>query len=197
MFVADEYFSGPALQVSRSIPGIYNMPSLLFYKVNITDPTLMHNTIRNTWNQGLSLIVYTGHASVHFWSAASFFHIMNDLPNLTYGGKLPVVLEMTCFTGTFQMTGLSSMDEQLIRKQNGGAIAVWGSTCEDLSSGHEYLAKGFLDSLVNDSMRNLGIATLAGRLNVAKNNPKNPYLIDSFILFGDPATHISLDLTSN
>ena len=202
MFIADQSFDGYAQRAARLItPGIFNMPSQLFFMKNVMDAALMHSTIMNSWNQGLSLIMYTGHASVLFWSVASFFHITNDLPNLTNGGKLPVVLQMTCFTGTFQMAALSSMDEQLIRKENGGAIAVWGSTSEAQSSGHEYLAKGFLNSLANDPANNpthiLGIATLSGRTYVAKYNPQNAYLIDSFILFGDPLTHVSLDLTPN
>lgn len=200
LFVADQYFDGGASRLAKLVtPTIFNTPTQLYYMKNINDPAVMHSSIINNWNQGASLILYTGHAAVHFWSAASFFHITNDLGLLTNAGKLPVVLEMTCFTGTFQMGSLSSMDEQLIRKPNGGALAVWGSTSEGLSNGHEYLAQGFINNITKDTANNpthnLGLATYAGRLNVAMNNPQNNYLIDSFILFGDPLSRVTIDLT--
>jgi hypothetical protein len=103
------------------------------------------------------------------------------------------VLEMTCLTGTFDMKGLSSLDEELIRKPAGGAIAVWGSTSEGISTGHEFLTSGFIKSITSTHFGQLGMAALAGQVNLATFNPSDNYLIDSYILFGDPATQVALN----
>jgi hypothetical protein len=196
-FVADNQdsggdFAGAATRISQLMPGPFFAPQKLFYGVNISDPVKMHNSLMNAWDRGSSLMVYVGHAAQVLWAQELFLHV-NDLPGLTNGQKLPVVLEMTCFTGNFAMSSLSSIDEALVRQASGGAIAAWGSSNVGISSGHEYLAQGFLQSLTRDHPGELGLATLAGRLNLASSGSSHQYLIDTYILFGDPATHITLN----
>jgi hypothetical protein len=196
-FVADNQdaggdFAAAAARVSQFIPGPYFAPQKLFYGVNISNPVQMHSALMNAWDLGSSLMVYVGHAAQVLWAQELFLHV-NDLPGLTNGQKLPVVLEMTCFTGNFAMASLSSIDEALVRQASGGAIAAWGSSNVGISSGHEYLAQGFLQSLTRDHPGQLGLATLSGRLNLATSGSSHQYLIDTYILFGDPATRVTLN----
>ena len=96
---------------------------------------------------------------------------------------------MTCFTGSFQMPGNATLDEDLLRHPGGGAVAVWGSTGLGVSTGHHWLAEGFMDTIFTYGISDIGTATLAGKLNLAAVGV-NPDLIDTFTLLGDPATKL-------
>ena len=70
-------------------------------------------------------------------------------------------------------------------------MAVWGPTGLGVASGHETLAAGFLGSLLDSPLANLGTAALAGKLKMAASSPASPDLIDTFTLLGDPATRLA------
>jgi hypothetical protein len=115
-----------------------------------------------------------------------------EVETLANGARLPVALEMTCFTGSFQTPGLPTLDESLVRHAAGGAIAAWGATGLGVSTGHDLLAEGFLENVYAQGQRRIGLAALAGKLNLAAQNPAFPDLIDTFTLLGDPALSIYL-----
>ncbi len=153
------------------------------------------------WNGGTGLLVFNGHAGIHQWATrdasanfAEFIHV-NDIPSLTNGSKLPVVLSMTCYTGAFQTPGLSVFDETVLRAANGGAVATWGATGLGTTAGHEFLARGFIDRLTAQTGTRLGQAALAGKLLLLAKRPSMAYLLDSFNLMGDPATILSFAKT--
>ncbi len=60
-------------------------------------------------------------------------------------------------------------------------------------NGHMQLAEGFYDNLFNGFITDLGLATQAGRLNLMKSNkPGYKDLVDTYVLFGDPATRLQM-----
>jgi hypothetical protein len=152
-----------------------------------------HWQLLSQWNQGASLVVYTGHSSIQQWAAEDFIHV-NDIDFLNNGGKLPVLLEMTCFTSSFQVPGFNTFDETFLRYPSGGIVAAWGPTGLGVSTGHELLAKGFLSAVFQEKTATLGEAALAGKLNLVAEGSTATDLIDTFTLLGDPA--VPLDLTS-
>jgi len=168
---------------------------------NYTTDRIYHNSgtpasetqtaIQTEWNGGAGLLTYVGHASQHQWAGESLIHY-NDVTGLTNGGKLPVVLEMTCYSGSFHTPGLSSLDEQMLRYAGGGAVAVWGPTGLGLASGHVNLAEGFMEQVFVTEQLELGAAILAGKVNLMATQPSNDDLVDTFTLFGDPAQVLQL-----
>lgn len=147
-----------------------------------------HDRLEKTWNLGSSLMIYAGHASIFQWAAENFYHI-EDIPDLANKSKLPVILELTCFTGSFQVPGFETFDEALLRHPSGGVVAAWGSTGLGISTGQHKLAEGFLTDTFSEPGSNLGRATLSGKLNLAA---QGSYLdlIDTFTLLGDPAMQL-------
>ena len=154
--------------------------------------TAVQSQILQRWQSGQGLLMFTGHSSIHQWGAERFFHL-DDVAGLTNGARLPVVLEMTCFTGSFQQPFWDTLDEALLRHPNGGAVAVWGATGLGVGTGHDALASGFLDALMLQNETRLGTAVLAGKLNLFINQPVNQDLLDTFTLLGDPATQYNTD----
>ncbi len=141
------------------------------------------------WNQGALLVQFTGHSSWQQWAAERFFHL-DDLVALHNGPRLPVVVEMTCFTGAFQRPE-PTLDEDLVTLSSGGAVATWGPTGLGVGTGHAYLSDGFFRALFAENVGTVGEATLAGKLALVTSG-QNLDLLDTFTLLGDPAMGLNL-----
>ncbi len=154
-----------------------------------TLPSIKSGVFSN-WGSGQGHLVYAGHSTVHQWADESFVHIsqVEELQNRT---KQPIVLQMTCFTGSYQMPGLDSFDEAMVRYENGGGVAVWGSTGLGVATGHDSLIEGYFETLKNHETTKLGDAVMAGKLELMTHKPSNVDLLDTFNLLGDPALLIS------
>jgi hypothetical protein len=192
-FVADDADSaGDFPQLSDIVMEDFaNSPSIplrFYYSLGNTTDQEIRDDLLAAWNAGARVLMFTGHASIHQWAAEQFFHL-DDAVKLANSGKLPLVIELTCFTGSFQVPGFATLDETLLRQPNGGAIAVWGPTGLGISTGHSALALGLVDELSEDGS-SLGSAVLAGKLRLAEEIPVFPDLIDTYTLLGDPAIHI-------
>lgn len=169
-------------------------PQRLYFKPLQNPPTdeeinAFREKLINIWNEGTVLLMYTGHASTHQWAVEVFFHKTHDIEELNNISMLPILLEMTCFTSSFQVPAGSTFDESLLQHPNGGAVATWGSTGLGIATGHNYLARGFYESIYYEPEADIGLAALTGKLKVATADIYTD-LIDTFTLLGDPASHL-------
>jgi hypothetical protein len=151
----------------------------------------LHDGLLGDWNEGRLLTQFTGHASWQQWAAESFFHL-DDLSALHNDRRLPVVVEMTCFTGAFQRPE-PTLDESLVVLSGGGAAAAWGSTGLGVSTGHAHLSGGFFHAVLVEKVDTVGEAALAGKLKLVANG-QNLDLVDTFTLLGDPALRLNRDI---
>jgi hypothetical protein len=163
-------------------------PQRHYFDPETDTPEEFRNTLKNTWDFGNSLMIYAGHASIHQWAVENFIHL-DDVPKLANQYRLPVLLELTCFTGSYQIPGFATLDEALLRHPNGGVVAAWGSTGLGISTGHRWLAEGFLTDTFTNPSSTLGSATLTGKLTLTETG-FYPDLIDTYSLIGDPATQL-------
>lgn len=158
-----------------------------------TSAEALRSALLVRFNYGASLITFHGHSSWHQWAVESLFHL-NDIASLYNQQRLPVVLEMTCFTGFFHHPEYPTLDESLVRRSGGGAIAAWGSTGLGISTGHARLQAGFLQAIFDQGETNLGAAVLAGKTTLYATG-SNLDLLDTMTLFGDPALKLHLTVT--
>ena len=70
--------------------------------------------------------------------------------------------------------------------QNKGAIASWSPTGKGVSGGHVYLNRGFYDAVFKHGVNRLGQAVTSG-LSRLWFSGSSLYMLDAYILFGDPA----------
>jgi hypothetical protein len=159
-------------------------------------PSATKSGLISSWNNGAKFISYIGHSSIHQWAAEELLHAMTNVPpiapppspqnqpKLNNGDKLPVVLELTCFTGMFQTRGLEALDERLLRSPGAGAIAVLAPTGLGISSGHVELAKGFYEYAFIHPEDGIGLAILNGKIKIL-NSYDYQDLIDTYLLLGD------------
>jgi len=148
----------------------------------------LHDALLADWNQGALLVQFTGHSSWQQWAAERFFHL-DDLAGLHNGRRLPVVVEMTCFTGAFHRPE-PTLDEDLVVLSGGGAVASWGPTGLGVGTGHAHLSDGFFRATFADGVETVGEAALAGKLDLAASG-HNLDLLDTFVLLGDPALRLN------
>jgi hypothetical protein len=162
--------------------------------------TAIHGGIRS----GQLLVTYFGHGSWSQWAVSEWWDPgwvppnrllhREEIPGLQNGGRLPVVLDMTCYTAAFQRYEYPPLDERLVVEPSGGAVAAWGPTGSGYIDGHYSLAQGFLDVVLGDDADNsLGAATVAGKAELFAQDEFFHHMIDIFALLGDPATTLNVE----
>ncbi|NCC31174.1 MAG: hypothetical protein EOM24_04010 [Chloroflexia bacterium] len=154
------------------------------------------------FNDGASLLVYTGHSHAWQWAitdpSAEYSWLLGlyDPDQLTNHDRLPVVLAMTCLSSAFATPAMSgtTVDERLVLAR-GGAIAVWGPAGFGVSYGHNQLHQGFFEALWASpaNRATLGTLTLASLRNLATNSSLNTGPLFTYLLLGDPLTPLRLE----
>jgi hypothetical protein len=166
-----------------------------------TNVDTLRTLFLNSFNQGASIATFHGHSSWLQWAMEGVLRYYpppytgpNDLTSMNNQYRLPVVLEMTCFTGSFHRPEVATVDESLLNLSGGGAVAVWGSSGLGISTGHVSLQTGFYEAINDQGERNLGAAILAGKMKLNATGFHQD-LLDTFTLFGDPALTMNFTIT--
>jgi hypothetical protein len=141
----------------------------------------------DAWQAGAFLYQFMGHSSWQQWATDNLFSL-DLVPSLANSGRLPVLVEMTCFTGAFQRPE-PTLDKALVNLPGGGAVAAWGPTGLGVGTGHDWLDKGFFGAVFRDGVATVGEAALAGKLALAAQG-LHLDLLDTFTLQGDPASRL-------
>jgi len=152
-----------------------------------------HSAVMNWLDFGALLSSYQGHSSWHQWATERLFHL-DDVASLDNGGALPVFLQMTCYTSRFAHPTTNTLDESLLRRAGGGAVATWGCTGLGSSSGHGTLQYRFFEAVFKHGETELGAAIAFAKLDLPSNDEGNG-LRDTFTLLGDPAMRLNLTVT--
>lgn len=143
------------------------------------------------FNNGASLINYIGHGGGGIWSDSRMLDFEDPEQNLTNISQLPLVISMTCFTGAFDGTK-NSLAEELLRSENGGAVAVIGATSVGLLDGDYVLNREILDVMFKGHTQNIGAIFAEAKIQFLINAPGYLDLTEVFTLFGDPATQLKI-----
>jgi hypothetical protein len=152
-------------------------------------------------DDGAGVVTYVGHGSVYQWAVTEpNATLMGQYgpDELTNGGRLAMVLSMTCLTGAFQTptpTG-TVLDERMLLNPSGGAVAVWGPTGFGVLHGHDALMRGFFRAMASGGgavpgvrdWRAVGALVRAGYLEATASAPCCDDAVLTFALFGDPLT---------
>lgn len=147
----------------------------------------VRSALLREWDYGAQLLTWVGHSSWHQWEHGRLFHI-DDVTGLTNNRRWPMVLEMTCFTGFFDRPETPVLDEALLLHPEGGAIAVFGPAGAGISSAHGEMLESFYRGFFEEGLDRTGFLTLQARLGI--NTNLYPELVDTYHLFGDPATRL-------
>ena len=156
---------------------------------NVTTP--IARRVIDGFNNGASLINYIGHGGGGIWSDSRMLDFEDPEQNLTNISQLPLVISMTCYTGAFDGTK-NSLAEELLRSENGGAIAVIGATSIGLLIGDYILNGEILDVMFKGHTQDIGAIFAQAKIQFLINSPGFLDLAEVFTLFGDPAAQLKI-----
>jgi uncharacterized repeat protein (TIGR01451 family) len=196
VFVADNADkSGDFAALSDNLLAAYVEPGYTAQRLYLgetcryEDPAVTcRGRIGSAVDDGSLLVHYVGHAWETAWASEEMFNV-DAVQGLSNGAALPVVLSMDCLDGYFASPFVNVMAEAWLWVEGKGAIASWAPTGLGVATGHHQLSQGFLGDLFLQGGRELGVATLAGKLRLWQTGG-NRDLIDTYTLFGDPALRI-------
>ncbi|MEJ2710515.1 MAG: C25 family cysteine peptidase, partial [Anaerolineales bacterium] len=145
--------------------------------------------ILDGFNQDNFMIAYFGHGSVNMWGKDRLFTTA-DVASLSNHAHLPVVLNMTCLNGLFTHPQVESMAEALLWQPQAGAVAVLAPTSLTLPTDQSFLSTPLVQALQEQAGVTLGEALLQARRQVPQHDPGTRDVMETFLLFGDPALNV-------
>ena len=149
-----------------------------------TDPDA-GQLVKARLSEGAGLVSYAGHGSVASWRLDLL--TTEDVPGLTNGSKLPIVVALNCFNGLFQsLFPEESLAEALVRAPNGGAVGVWASS--GLTSPQWQWRMNV--ELYRQIFQG-GWLTIGEAMRAAKQIVGDPDVRSTWIYFGDPVTRFA------
>lgn len=158
---------------------------------NGSPATECREMISNTLNiTGALLVSYVGHASRDSWAIESLLD-GQLVSNLNMAGQYPIILAMTCLEGSFHETSVLSLAESYMRSGT-GAVASWSPTGLGVANGHDLLEQAFFKHLFQDGITQIGKLTVLAKehLHAEQDHGRFDDLVDTYVLFGDPALRI-------
>lgn len=200
-FVADnaddagQYATDTDAVISTYVPGNYSAEKI-YFGITHSPAATVKTALLTAINEGRLIVHYAGHSGVQKWGDENFLALA-DVLALYNADKLPFVLPMTCLEGNFSypspLTNINknaSIGEAFVRKTSGGAIASWSPTGMGLHNGHMILEANLMDNLFNEYYNQVGYLTTAAKYHLFATTSGYRDLIDSYLLFGDPALRL-------
>ena len=137
--------------------------------------------------RGKRIVSYFGHGSVDLWRGGILTSA--DVTGMSGTNGLPLFLSITCLNGYFLDPALDALAESLLKKQAGGAAAVWASS--GMCGADEQLAMSLeMFRLMFNRGSNSAPLTLGEAVLKAKAATTETDVRQTYILFGDPSARL-------
>lgn len=205
VFVADDYAdpAGNFHALSDNVrlnwlPVSYDSTPV-YYRMDASHDTgpEMRAAIKTALNDGPAYLQWFGHASQFRWGSVAMFDIL-DPPTLANSAALPFIAHFACWSGYFigiQGSPLYNRNEQalgevLVLTPGRGAIADLSPSGLHIGAALLDMNIGLVQALFEDNVTRVGDAVDAGRLHFYQTNALWHDLIDTSVLFGDPALRL-------
>jgi hypothetical protein len=146
--------------------------------------------VKQQLEAGYLLVAYFGHGSVTQWGKDRLFSVADSMA-LANGDRLPIVLNMSCLTGLFTHPRVDSLAEALLWQPAGGAVAVLAPTSLTLAFDQSFLSEALVDALLTNPNATLGQMLLHAWRQVPVDHPSSRDVMQTFLLFGDPALRLA------
>ncbi|MBI5806108.1 T9SS type A sorting domain-containing protein [candidate division TA06 bacterium] len=120
--------------------------------------------IATAFNDGRTVMAYTGHGSTTSWSGPSFTQA--DINALTNAYMSTFVTSFACQTGDFSLG--ECFGETWIRTANKGAIAFWGSSVYSYWDEDDILQRRMFDAFLDSGYTLIGGMTVKAKLDLGR-----------------------------
>ncbi len=174
------------------LPPGYDDRTIYYQRDYATGPE-MRAAVKTAFNDGAFLMQWFGHASRYTWG--SFIALnYNDPPTFNPNNRWPITAHFTCYSGYFANLSFNihALGEILARTPLRGSIADFSSAGSSLGGSLLLMNEGLAQAIFRDRVGQIGNAVDAARLYYFQNAGAFFNVIDTFILFGDPALQLRL-----
>ncbi len=149
-----------------------------------------HEQIERELETGALFMSYFGHGSISQLGKDAIFTNEHGAA-LANAERLPVMINITCLAGLFSHPEVESLSEIMLWNPDGGAVASLGATSLTLPPDQAFLSRALVETLLAQPQARLGEVLLAAQQALpAGEYPGVREVMDTFLLFGDPALRL-------
>ncbi len=179
------------------LPAAYD-DRTIYYNRDFFTGDAMRGAIRAAFDADALLLQWFGHGSRYRWGSISMFS-RNDLPLLAANDVWPFTTSYSCWTGYFISIFVSSdgqtLAEQMLLTPQKGSVADLSPSGLHVGSALLTLNEGVALALFRDRIRPVGQAVDQAKLAYFTNAGGYYDVLDTSILFGDPALKLRVPAT--
>jgi len=188
VFIANEdaYFKQSSDKLADRIEGEGFTPIKIYADAEEKDNAAHQASIVSDIDDGALLVHFLGHGGRFIWRSGPpdykknhDLFTLDHVSSLKNGGRLPMVLSMTCYSGSFDNPNSDTISERFLREPDKGAVAVFSASWRNSPS--PAYSQLLVDGLMTPGER-IGDAIVA-----AKKKERDRVLVETYNLFGDPA----------
>jgi hypothetical protein len=147
--------------------------------------------LAQAWNSGQVIVNFVGHGGGQVFEDSRLF-LLEDVSRLKNKDKYAVMFSLTCFIGYFDNPEQASLSEELLRRDNLGIVAHFGSAGRASMLGDHYLDKALFRAIFKEGRRRIGEITTQAKYDLIEMTNGYWDTIRHFNLLGDPATRIAM-----
>jgi len=182
--------------IDQSFPAS-NEPLRVHLGVTHSDPTEARSEILAAMDRGSLLVSYFGHATAAQWALENLFDTI-AVDALSNADRLPLMVPMTNLEGYFVHPSppgqdFSALAEAVVRPMERGAVASWSPTGLGVATGHLELSRAFFDAIFGPGSHQIGPAATQAKIQFFGSGVGYLELVDTYTLFGDPATVLQIN----
>ena len=182
-------FGATASGMTNRFPPAYSFTNLVL-TANEANVAQARNAFRASFNSGLALMLYFGHASWNRLSTSGLWRL-DDMSTFSNFPRLPIVFTMACWPNRFEFPGYVYIGEGFVLTPSHGAVAAWGPSGESLNVFAQTYTEYLLDAFKADPALRLGtLARLAAQRANTAGLPR--FMRDGMTLLGDPMTPVDI-----
>ncbi|MBI5375019.1 MAG: PKD domain-containing protein [Candidatus Schekmanbacteria bacterium] len=160
------------------------------------------DSIINKLNNGAVIANYTGHGALDIWGGGDILFNNDDVDSLAANDKLSLILTLDCLNGFFALvppphsSTLLSLSEKFLLTDGKGAVSTFSPSGLGYSSDHKVVAQSFFSEFLDNNITRIGKLADDSRFDAYQNGIPD-YLINTFVLLGDPALKLKTEKASN
>lgn len=190
LLVADDADQGTDFRfaserLAERLPSAFDLTRLYLSE---TTPQALKTGLVAALNSGAAFVHYYGHGGLDRLADESLLTI-GDLAALDHRDRTPFFAAMTCAINRYEIPGYPSLGEEMVRRAQGGAVAVWSPA--GLSGGGE--ATALAELLASAAFRapsaRLGDVLLETQGHFAAQGG-SAEMLRLYLLLGDPALRL-------
>jgi hypothetical protein len=150
--------------------------------------------IKGAFDEGAVALQWFGHGSLSRWGMNAPLWNISQPPGLAPNARLPFVMHNTCYSGFFAniLLNRQSLGETHLLQPGRGAIADYSPSGLHVGGSLMVLNQALIKALFQDGVTVVGDAVMHALTYAAANGVAED-LIDTMVLYGDPALRLRVD----